>query len=300
MGIDTRQLIFILGAPRSGTTLMYGMLLKDQASMGGVRMESFLYNRSNTLPYSLEALEKWKYMRTLIEEAGLDPAALLARHSTWFGVFAEAALVHQQQNGYDYFVEKSPIHTAWYKEIARDFPGSKWIIIGRKAAANIHSLAYTRKVWFNLGVDKLPWGLGNWPSLRYWNAAVRYFYYWRIMKVAATYPNCLTYVQYEDVVSNPEAFRQELIAKLGVQLNPLMPIVPSGSSTGAAEKQAFHTSQIDAYRSKMPGYAQYMSRVIFEPAHIMDKMVGVVLRLGLMYPGFWYKRWMDGRRKERS
>lgn len=120
------------------------------------------------------------------------------------------------------------------------------------------------------------------------------------MKVASGFPNCIAYVEYEAVITQPEAFRGKMETMLSTKLETLKPIVPSGSSSDAEQSQAFHTSQIDAYQQKMPKWAQGMVRAIFTPKSILDHIAGFGLRISIMYPGFWVKRWLDYRRKERA
>lgn len=290
----------MLGAPRSGTTLMYGMLLRGQQTLGGIRMESFLYNRSHTLPYTEKTIENWQYLRTLLEETGQNPAEMLQKHQDFFEIYADAANTFLDQREFAYFVEKSPIHTAWYREIARDYPDSKWVIISRHPLANVHSIAKTRSRWFSLGVDKLPFGLGEKPFFRYLNATVRFYFYWQVIRKARKFPNAVVDVYYEDVVADPEEFRKLLEEKLGVEMNPLQPIRPSASSVDSDDSRKFHTRNIEGYKEKMPGWAQFVCRAVFIPKSAGEHLSGVFLKLFLIWPGYLSKLLINSVRKSRS
>jgi len=130
------RIIFILGAPRSGTTLFLGMLVNKQTHIGGVFRESQFYTDIFTKVYSLKMYLENEFYLNLLDKN--DVEQLFRQSSNHIEFFKKSIEFYLHKNNKNYFVEKSPVHTLYFENILRDFDNPRIILIMRNPAAVIY------------------------------------------------------------------------------------------------------------------------------------------------------------------
>jgi LPS sulfotransferase NodH len=178
-GVRSKAPVFVLGCPRSGTTLLYHMLL----SAGGFavyRAESQAFNvlapRFGNLKSRANRerlLQKWLRSK-LFQVSGLHAATIrdrILRQCDGAGDFLETYMQEiVRQQGAERWAECTPDHLLYMQEIKRQIPEALFIHIirdGRDVA-----LSYARQGW----ARNLPWDRGQelLVSALYWAWTVRH------------------------------------------------------------------------------------------------------------------------------
>lgn len=287
----------MMGAPRSGTTLLQSLLIRNQPLFTGSRFESQLYNMYRHRPYRWEEIKDHNFYNELVTADELKQ--LFEANQDYLHLFCAYAERAMEKKGKTFFSDKYPIHTLWYKEIARDFPQSRWIVITRNPVATVHSYAMTRIQWWRIWADGLPLGLSKVKWIRYLNATWVYYSYSRVLPKVSAQPNCLFTIAYEDLVNEPALFSKQFAETTGIQLAELDPGAPA-SSVNAVRKDAFMKESLDAYKSQMPRWAQRMAEDVFLP----QKGLRVVCKIGWMVSVIWpvhlLKKIVNGVRGQRT
>ena len=152
-----KKTIFILGAPRSGTTLLINMLVINQSHIYGSANESQFYTTTLRQPYSLETYSNATYFKSLLNEEELKKIYQQSKDHLSF--FRNTISYCLEREGKFIFAEKSPMHTLFYKELYRDFENVEFILIKRNLCANVQSIAFTK--WIPLNIDGLPSFISN-------------------------------------------------------------------------------------------------------------------------------------------
>jgi len=212
--------VFIVGAPRSGTTLLYHILLSSG---------DFAVYRAETRAYDLigprfdwlrtreareEFLDRWTrgymFRRSGLNEARLRPRILDECEGTgdFLRVFMEAIAEDQ---GVSRWAECTPTHALHMERIARDFPDALFVHVirdGRDVA-----LSMARQGW----IRPLPWDRGK-------EAIVSAIYWEWIVRSARSAGELLDgryhEVRFEEIVERPESSFAELGTFLGHPLDP--------------------------------------------------------------------------------
>ncbi len=288
--------MFIFGAPRSGTTLLNRVLIEGQDHLCGCEDESELYNKHALGNYSRDTLLADPYFNVFLSAPEIEEMA--GRSDNYLDFFAQAIDFYCQKTGATWFIEKSPNHVLWHREIFRDFPDSTWIIIRREPAAVIHSIAFTNKTWFRLAIDKIP-VLKKIRFLRYINALSIYYNYHHKLRMIRSYSNTAITIRYEDLVTQPEQVRQALADTLRVDLNTLSPSRPF-SSISSEQTPVFHARNIDNYKADMPRWIQNLIRLIFTDQQGFKQIKKLLLIAMLCRPFYALKELMNRMRKQRS
>lgn len=202
-GMTSASPVFVVGAPRSGTTLLYHMLL----SAGG-----FAYYRAETHVYSLvgprfgwlrsrrhrEAF--WAMARDgfLFQRAGLssDEARSIALEAKDAGSFLESFMTAIcRQQGVDRWAECTPDHALFLRKIGEDFPDARVIHIlrdGRDVALSLARQGWIRRLPF----DPLP------PEV-----AAAFYWDWLVGQArrgGKALAGRFLEIRYEDLVRAPE------------------------------------------------------------------------------------------------
>jgi hypothetical protein len=194
--------IFVVGCPRSGTTLVYSMLV----GAGGVavyRKETYFYDLVHRFPSLATERAQRQFGRAFMsgylgKVPGLDVEPLIGdalRRCTTPGEFLpllmESIAAVQQM---DRWVEGTPAHVLYMKRITRDVPDALFVHVirdGRDCALS------------NLGYDwtpALPWDKGR----RLGVAAL--FWEWMVRSGRAygrRHPDRYLDVRFEDLIANP-------------------------------------------------------------------------------------------------
>jgi hypothetical protein len=212
--------VFVVGVPRSGTTLLASLLSSHSALAAGPETAFFASLAaaggervvdSGSWPES--AVEFLAASRlegeSLLERYDLDRsrAADLLRPAdpsvaTVLALLGEAAA---SATGKRRWVEKSPVHLQYVREIRRHFPRAPIVRIVRDPRDVALSLA------------AVPWGPDDMTAgLLYWRR-----FHERSRNFFASDPASFT-VRYEELVERPEAILRELCGFLGESFEPAM------------------------------------------------------------------------------
>lgn len=189
--------IFIVGYPRSGTTMLASIF--DRHSLLAVPPETRFF--AEIAPRLCGKWLRFKETDSLINEALGNPRIedlnlqktelkdfLINKKSTHKELFVAILRAYAGKNGAKYIVEKSPIHLVYIPEIISWFPNSKIIIIIRDGRDAVLSLL------------KTPWARKN--PLRH--AAEWNYRMYLVEKYKQKYSKNISIVKYEELLMNPE------------------------------------------------------------------------------------------------
>jgi Sulfotransferase family len=218
-GVRSKAPVFILGCPRSGTTLLYHMLL----SAGGFavyRAESQAFNllaprfgNFQSRANRERLLEKWLRSK-LFQVSGLHEATIrdrILRQCDGAGDFLQTYMQEiARQQGAERWAECTPDHLLYVQEIKRQIPQALVIHIirdGRDVA-----LSYARQGW----TRSLPWDRGQelLVSALYWAWTVR-----RGRRSGAALGAEYMEVRYEGLVGAPRETLERVGQFIGQELD---------------------------------------------------------------------------------
>jgi tetratricopeptide (TPR) repeat protein len=193
-GIQTDECIFVIGLPRSGTTLVERILARHSMVHGGGELQAFpsaavkavqerTGQRSNKLDFVRAALE--------VEPAALGKAYL------------EAAQL--QRDDKPRLVDKLPMNYLYAGLIRRALPGARIIALARRPLDSCYAMYKT------LFDAAYPFTYDLSDLGQYYAAWHRLMLHWR-----ATLGDALLIVQYEDLVADPNAVARKLVAHCGL------------------------------------------------------------------------------------
>lgn len=253
------NIIFILGAPRSGTTLIKRMLVKKQKYLGGADQESAFYNKICKKKYKLETYLDSNYFTLLFNKQELED--IYERSIGHIDFFKNAIAYYLDRDGKFFFAEKTPQHTLYFNEILINFENPIILLIERNPAATIHSMVVTP--WVGLFSDKLPGILRQRKFIRYIAGSLQYYRYYRQFSKIRQYENTIC-IRYEDIIKGLTNVKELLERNLNIPLNDLFISRPFSPEV-KHRRQGFDLKRINGYRKVMPGYAQLMASFLFEP-----------------------------------
>lgn len=287
-------MIFLLGIPRSGTTLVVSILIKGQDNIGGVTLESHFFNKYKLTQKDNSIIED-EFFNSLLDKSTLSKIFHLASNNIDF--FKRTVDEYLKKEQKIFFVEKTPQHVFYYKKIAHNFPNSNFIIVRRNVFANIQSLSFSQGRGSMLLVDRL--GLfKNKPFIRYMLGIGKYFTYNIYLKKAERHTRTIMKIYFEDLVNNPDKVKSDVEKVLNVTLNTFIPTrKPASRSLKTIEESKFHVSAIDSYKSQMPEYIQYIIKKTFLAEKI--NYVKIFMHLLYLYPFYFGKLllyWIRGKK----
>lgn len=207
------RLFFIVGCPRSGTSLTQHML--SMHSDISIPPETYFFelaHRSFGLDYSFQSdacfervlnrfIKDRRYCEFDFDMARFEALARDAER-TWPGLFLALAEAWREQHGVSIFGEKSPQHYKHVERLALWFPKAKFIYLMRDPRATTLSYAKQKRIMRNVYRGMSLW-LGAEES---WVRAQGSLGPDRIMKI-----------QYEDLVNSPEKTMRKASQFLGVE-----------------------------------------------------------------------------------
>jgi len=240
-------IVFILGAPRSGTSLLMRMLLVNQPLVGGTDAESQVYALKRKKAYLTQAALAHPYFKKLIRESDLRDLANSNNDFVQLFWSAVEFYLHQHTEK-KVFMEKSPIHTLFWRQILKDYLEVQFILVERNPSATIHSMVTTR--WIPIPFK----GLGYNPVFKFlpyiFATLLSYEYFIEAERIKS-FGNAAI-VKYEEMVQkSPDDLRISFSKMLGVELSELYierPFSPEASS----RERKLHTDRIDGYKSNTP------------------------------------------------
>jgi Sulfotransferase family len=248
--IKTRA--FLVGCPRSGTTLLQSMLFAHPSiyslpetaffdAMVGIYKRAFLRESPRTPNAKLRAIARdtlvkfgfverrrqfyaWRIIREVADSAGLDMPVgsrsfLISRHAAAFVELMDRLTLASHKS---IWLEKTPDHLFYVKQIARLVPGARFLHIIRNGTDNVASLydaaqKHPSEHWNNYSTVE--------ASVRRWNVAVQESQKYRTDP--AHY-----FVRYEHLASNPHEALNGICEFLGCRFDERM--VTNHASAAAA------------------------------------------------------------------
>ncbi len=283
--------VFVLGAPRSGTSMILYMLINGQPTFVGSRHESKFYTIALKKPFVEETFLNDEYFKSLLGEEVVK--LLFAESQNHFEFFNKAMDYSRQKMSAPNFVEKSPMHTVYYKKIPKSFPNVGLILINRHPAANIQSIAFTK--WINLLSDKFPFGLGRNLYIRYIFASLMFHEYWKDSKKIEKDPNTLITICYEDVILEKVDLRAKLSEVFGIEFNPLFVSRPFSNAV-THTNEGYDKDRVNGYKKIMPKSIQYFINAVFTPRKNFDLIFRIPFVLFFFEPVYLIKKYLMGKK----
>lgn len=225
---DGKNLVFIVGSPRSGTTWLQRLLAAHPQVRTG--QESYLFSN-----YIGPQFRKWKYQRNPIRTRRVGLGCFMDeeefyRYLKYNLNFLLEKIIGETPKG-SIFVEKTPAHAKWVTEIAELLPEAKFIHIIRDPRDVVCSL---------LAASKSSWAKHWAPSdalgaIRVWRAHVEA----AERSFAALSPRKVYRIRYEQLqASTPEELSRLFeFLNLYYEKEQLNEIVKRNSSKNARSEQ---------------------------------------------------------------
>ncbi len=271
--------IFVLGAPRSGTTLLINMLVMNQSKIYGYYGESQFYTTTLRKPYTVDTFLNDRYFKAIINE---DETRTIFTNSKDALSFFRNTIDHcLTREGKSIFAEKSPMHTLFYKEILHDFKNVEFMIIHRNFCANVQSIAFTR--WIPLTSDVFPAFLKDVKTVRYFFATMHFYHYWKICKEVEKHPACTLSLQYEDIIMERINVKEALQKALGFEPDEVFVSRPFSDAV-SHKNYSFDTSRVEDYKNKMPVSIQNFINAVFQPKGVAQHLFGGLIRYFIFEP----------------
>ncbi len=245
--------VFIIGPPRSGTTLLSFML--DGHRDLAVMVESHLFGAYRSVAEQLgdrfaefwpELVPRMLASRPLAYiEPGIDPARLDHRPIATYPDLARAMLeAWTAQRGKKVWVEKTPCHTLCWPYLLEHFPNARFVAIIRDPRPSAASLVRAR-----FGTSAISAATRRW--VRHCDA---------IDALRRAAPERLHLLRYEDLVRRPRTELTRLCSFLGIELEEAM-LAPRPNSrvmTDAVNRRHLNNRVIrrdtERWRQSMPAY----------------------------------------------
>ena len=202
-----------------------------------------------------------------------------------------------EKEGKSYFVEKSPPHTLYWRQLIKDFDEPRIVLVKRDPRATIHSMVTAK--WSRLFVDRFPGYIAKWKLLRYIAALFKYIYYVRDYELIENYHNSMT-VHFEEIVSEKIDMKETMQQWLDVPVSELFISRPFSAEVAHKEYKN-DTSRLKAYEKKMPGWMQWVIRKLFIPNNTFEKrLAGIIKRRVFGTVDYVARLWVSKHRKAES
>jgi len=210
--------VFVIGDARSGTTLLYSVILASGA-FPIYRAESRImecahrYGRlirdGNFKRFATDYLNSRQFARSGLEASALWEAPITSRgsYTSFLGYFMDSIA---EAAGKTRWVEKSPNHLLFMRELARAFPDARFVHAvrdGRDVALS------QRRLRLDAAPSESPLVQLIWAA-RHWEMMVR-----RGRRHGRSLDGRYMEVRYEDLVTTPEQVLPELSRFIGAELS---------------------------------------------------------------------------------
>jgi len=263
--MSPRDYFFIVGCPRSGTTLLSVML--DRHSRLSVPPETAFFTEvAPRLWYRrragvLRLLRRWPRLA----ELRLDPEAVMARAKKPAAPELLAAILdlYAERTGKPRCGEKTPYHLPHVPTILRFFPDARVICMLRDGRENALSLS------------SMPWFRGN---LR--TAAKAWIENARLMETfARRYPQRFLIVRYEALVADPAGTVTTVMDFLGERFEPQQISPAARSDVVLPRSMPWKGQALEAVDTSVVGRRSRNARAE-ELAFLESSLRGELVRLG--------------------
>jgi tetratricopeptide (TPR) repeat protein len=226
-GVDEEGPVFVLGLPRSGTTLT------DRILSAHPQIES--QGELNDFPLALTTLCRNAGGKAGLVEAAaaLDPAALGR---------AYLDRVAGRRGEARFFIDKAPANFLYIGLIAAALPQARIVHVRRDPMDNAYSLY---KALFRMGY---PYSYDFADLAAYMQAKDRLMAHWH-----AVLPGRIVEVRYEDIIADQEGETRRLLAAVGVDFDPACldfhrNASPSATHSAAQVRQPLYASSVGLWR----------------------------------------------------
>ncbi len=216
--IHTIPFFFILGRPRSGTTLLRSLLDAhpnviiplEHSNMIHLFMKYHSKRAKITDRISTQFIKDFLQAKIIREQWKLNPDDLIKNMQTLNGrKFSFTAMIKMLYSGYRsvhpkekilIMGDKSPVNSLYAPEIARAFPDAKFIHVIRDYRANLASML--KRDIFSPSATII---------LMQWTKSAR-----QISRLNTLFPNRFLVIRYEDFVNDPAACFRKICAFLEI------------------------------------------------------------------------------------
>ena len=193
-GFDTEECIFVMGLPRSGTTLVERILATHSAVQGAGELQAFPTVAVHAVQEQMgRRVGKLDFVRCAL---AIEPAALGK---------AYIAATRPQTGHTPRFVDKMPMNYLYAGLIRRALPRARIIALAREPLDSCYAMYKT------LFAAAYPFSYDLADLAQYYAAWHRLMSHWR-----STLGESLLIVQYEDLVSDPDTVSRKLLAHCGL------------------------------------------------------------------------------------
>lgn len=249
-GHDQPGAIFIVGMPRTGTTLVERMLGRHHA----VRSAGELLDFSQLLAAAARNQQALHPDQSMVEASLHIDFADLGRH--YIAGAREAA------GGSAWFIDKMPVNFIYCGLILKALPKARIIHVTRNPMDTcyaVYKTSFHRAYHFSYDLDELAdYYLAYHRLMRHWHAVL---------------PGAILDVRYEDLVADFEGQARRIVAWCGLDWQPavLAPdsnALPSTTASAAQVREPVHARSVQNWRNHERGLALLKTRL--ENAGIAD------------------------------
>lgn len=247
--------VFVIGFPRSGTTLLLHLLMSSGEFPTYRFSESHFFSHCYRRYGSLDRESNRALLLAELEARdwfnGTDVSreqleARIGEENTEYEAYLRhfMALVAESQ-GKERWIEKTPWHYHYTKEIRRAFPNSRFLIMVRDPRDVV------------LSITKYGWTT-NTPN-RMLRTAIAWAWAMRLVRRLFSPPHGdFVFIRYEDLVSDPEKVLDAINALLGLKLDltalsgsEFGVMAASNSSFGEGDR-GIHTASVGRWKKNLP------------------------------------------------
>lgn len=224
---DTQGPVFVLGLPRSGTTLV------DRILSAHSQIESL--GELNDWPLALTSLTRGSRSKSdmVAKSAALDMRKLAADY---------LSRVSQRRADHRFFIDKTPANFLYIGLIAAALPNARIIHLVRDPMDNALGMY---KALFRMGY---PFSYDFSDLAQYMLAKGRLMQHWR-----SVLPGRILDVNYEDIITDQEGETRRLLAHVGVDWDPACldfhsNASPTATASAAQVRQPLYASAVGRWR----------------------------------------------------
>jgi Sulfotransferase family len=208
------QRVFIVGCPRSGTTLLQSLLTSHPAITSFPETQFFLHLWGEDLSRTLHERLMFFFCEDINRPDLLEtmqPYQTVVDRVAWFvGILDQLAT----EEGNDIWLEKTPQHLFFIEDIALHLPDAKFIDITREPLDTIASLYLATRMPAQRRSWGEPWSLEKCVTM--WKRSARIS-----NQYAQNNPQHLT-IKYEELTANIKDELTKCCEFIGLEYSPLM------------------------------------------------------------------------------